>query len=139
MSAHIVLTSHPRRDASSLDIHWGAPSAVERGPLVASLTNAAHRNVIGSHSGAYAVYRALAVASGTLQRDHRPDLTNTAPAVPIGPHPQWADPDRIVSLDPWGHMVAQCSDGVGTSTAKIDMNRVATVRRDVPVAQHHVL
>ena len=42
----------------------------------------------------------------TLQRDHRPDLTNTSPADPIGPHPQWADPDKIVSLDPWGHLVA---------------------------------
>lgn len=42
-------------------------------------------------------------------------------------------------IDPWGHMVAQCSDGVGSATAKVDMGRVATVRRDVPVAQHHVL
>jgi hypothetical protein len=88
MSAHIVLTSHPRRDATVPEVRWGAPTPEERGPLVASLTNPAARNVIGSHSGAYAVYRALAVASGALQRDHRPDLTNTAPAETIGPHPQ---------------------------------------------------
>jgi GTP cyclohydrolase II len=25
----------------------------------------------------------------------------------IGPHPQWGDPGKIVSLDPWGHRVAQ--------------------------------
>lgn len=106
MSAHIVLTSHPRRDATVPEVRWGAPTPEERGPLVASLTNPAARNVIGSHSGAYAVYRALAVASGALQRDHRPDLTNTAPAEAIGPHPQWADPDKIVSLDPWGHLVS---------------------------------
>lgn len=42
-------------------------------------------------------------------------------------------------IDPWGHIVSQCSDGVGTATAKIDLNRVHAVRRDVPVAQHHVL
>ena len=74
--------------------------------MVASLTDVAHRNAIGTHGGAYAVYRALAVASGALQRDHRPDLTDTAPAETIGPHPQWGDPDKIVSLDPWGHVVA---------------------------------
>jgi GTP cyclohydrolase II len=106
MSAHIVLTSHPRRDATVPEVRWGAPTPEERGPLVASLTNPAARNVIGSHSGAYAVYRALAVASGALQRDHRPDFTNTSPAEVIGPHAQWAEPDKIVSLDPWGHLVS---------------------------------
>lgn len=42
-------------------------------------------------------------------------------------------------IDPWGHMIAQASDGVGTTTAALDMQRVAKVRQDVPVAQHHVL
>lgn len=108
MSSHIVLTSHPlgRSAGQSPPIRWGAATAAARGPVVASLTNPAQRNAIGTHSGAYALYRALAVASGRLDRDHRPDLTDTAPAAAIGPHPQWADPDKIVSLDPWGHMVA---------------------------------
>ena len=108
MASHIVLTSHPlgRVAGQSPKLHWGAPTAAERGPVVASLTNPAQRNAIGTHSGAYALYRALAVASGKLDRDHRPDLTDTSPAEEIGPHPQWADPDKIVSLDPWGHMVA---------------------------------
>jgi GTP cyclohydrolase II len=108
MSSHIVLTSHPlgRSAGQSPPIRWGAATAAERGPVVASLTNPAQRNAIGTHSGAYALYRALAVASGRLDRDHRPDLTDTSPAEAIGPHPQWADLDKIVSLDPWGHMVA---------------------------------
>jgi GTP cyclohydrolase II len=110
MAAHIVLTSHPHAHGKAAralhDIRWGAPTAAERGPVIASLTNPAQRNAIGTHSGAYAVYRALAVASGALQRDHRPDFTNTAPAEAIGPHPQWADAGKIVSLDPWGHMVS---------------------------------
>ena len=76
------------------------------GPVVATLTNATHRNVVGTHSGAYAVYRALAVASGSLQRDHRADLTNTTPTSSIGPHPSWADPKKIVSLDPFGATVS---------------------------------
>jgi GTP cyclohydrolase II len=108
MSSHIVLTSHPlgRTAGQSPPLRWGAATAAERGPVVASLTNPAQRNAIGTHSGAYALYRALAVASGRLDRDHRPDLTDTSPTEVIGPHPQWADPDKIVSLDPWGHMVS---------------------------------
>ncbi len=108
MARHIVLTSHPQRRpvGSAPNLQWGAVTAAERGPVIASLSNPAQRNAIGTHSGAYALYRALAVAAGRLDRDHRPDLTDTAPAEAIGPHPQWADPDRIVSLDPWGHLVA---------------------------------
>ncbi|HUG38547.1 MAG TPA: GTP cyclohydrolase II, partial [Candidatus Limnocylindrales bacterium] len=66
-----------------------------------------HRNVIGTHAGSYAIYRALAVAAGALDPSRRPDLTGTAPTDRVGPHPQWADPSRIVSLDPWGAVVAE--------------------------------
>ncbi len=65
------------------------------------------RNAIGTHSGAYSLYRALAVAAGQLAPGHRPDLTNTAPAVKIGPFPQWNDGESIVSLDPWGHLTGE--------------------------------
>ncbi|MBE7380851.1 MAG: GTP cyclohydrolase II [Leptolyngbya sp. SIO1E4] len=100
---HIVLTSHPGHfGPKPLPVEWGHPDPIQRGPVVATLGNRSHRNAIGTHSGAYAVYRALAVASGDLERDHRADLTNTAPTVSIGPHPSWADPNKIVSLDPFG-------------------------------------
>jgi len=46
------------------------------------------------------------VSSGELDPVARPDLTDTEPVVQIGPHAQWADPKRIVSLDPWGHRAA---------------------------------
>ena len=42
-------------------------------------------------------------------------------------------------IDPWGHIVAQCSDGVGTTSSKLDLGYVTKVRGDVPVARHHVL
>jgi GTP cyclohydrolase II len=105
---HIVLTSHPTHSGQqSYPIHWGNPDPLQRGPIIGSLTNTSHRNVIGTHSGSYGVYRALAVASGTLQADHRADLTNTSPAQIIGPHPSWGNPDRIVSLDPFGALVGE--------------------------------
>jgi GTP cyclohydrolase II len=53
------------------------------------------------------VYRALAVAAGALSREHKADLTNTAPTDSIGPYPQWSDPSKIVSMDPWGATVAE--------------------------------
>jgi GTP cyclohydrolase II len=77
-----------------------------RGPIVGTTTSRSHRNVVGTHSGSYGVYRALAVATRSLVRGHRPDLSNTAPTVAIGPYPQWSDASRIVSLDPWGAQVA---------------------------------
>ena len=105
---HIVLTSHPGYSGEKPPpIHWGEKDPLKRGPIVGSLTNQAHRNVIGTHSGSYSVYRALAVASGSLQPNHRADLTNTAPIVPIGPYPSWADPEKIVSLDPFGAIVGE--------------------------------
>jgi len=104
---HIVLTSHPSKQTENTPkVVWGASTAAERGPVVSGFTGDANRNVIGAHSGSYAVYRALAVAAGSLDPLHKPDLTNTAPTDLIGPHPQWGDPDKIVSIDPWGHMVA---------------------------------
>jgi GTP cyclohydrolase II len=93
------------RRPGSPRLQWGAATAAERGPVVATLRNADHRNAIGTHSGGYSVYRALAIAARTLSADHMADLTDTAPADAIGPHPQWADGRKIVSLDPWGHVI----------------------------------
>jgi GTP cyclohydrolase II len=102
---HIRLTSHSK-GFGALPIAWGAPTAAERGPVVGTTTTRAHRNVIGTHAGSYGVYRALAVAAGALKKEHRADLTDTAPTDAVGPFPAWRDPDRIVSLDPWGAVVA---------------------------------
>ncbi|NET37632.1 MAG: GTP cyclohydrolase II [Cyanothece sp. SIO1E1] len=105
-SRHLPLTSHsPQFDSKPIPICWGQAKPLKRGPIIGTLSNAAHRNVIGTHSGSYAVYRALAVANGTLQPNHRPDLTNTSPASAIGPYPSWSDPHQIVSLDPFGALV----------------------------------
>jgi GTP cyclohydrolase II len=107
-SDHIRLTSHPEPGAKlQFPIHWGAKTARERGPIIGTVSRPQDRNVIGSHGGSYAVYRALAVSSGALDPIRRPDLTNTFPAATIGPFPQWSEPQRIVSLDPWGHLVAE--------------------------------
>ena len=40
---------------------------------------------------------------------------------------------RSIVIDPWGTVVAQASDGVGVITADIETDRVAAVRRQIPV------
>jgi GTP cyclohydrolase II len=106
-AGHIRLTSHqdPHLPAPPR-LRWGDPDPARRGPVVATLTDPGRRNAIGAHGGAYSVYRAMAVVSGRLDPAFRTDLTDTAPTAAIGPHPQWADPERIVALDPWGAQVA---------------------------------
>jgi GTP cyclohydrolase II len=105
---HIRLTSHQPHEGAhgAARIHWGATDPLVRGPVVGTTTERTRRNVIGTHSGSYGVYRALAVAAKSLTRGHRADLTNTSPTDVIGPYPQWFDAERIVSLDPWGGVVA---------------------------------
>ncbi len=41
--------------------------------------------------------------------------------------------------DPWGHLVAQVSDGTGWATARIDRRVTERVRRDMPVLEHRQL
>jgi GTP cyclohydrolase II len=102
----IVLTSHPDgHGPRPTAVSWGALDPMTRGPLIGTVTNGSHRNVIGTHSGSYSVYRALAVAAGALDPLKKPDLSNTSPTDTIGPFAQWADPNKIVSLDPYGAVV----------------------------------
>jgi GTP cyclohydrolase II len=107
-SGHIRLTSHSSGGKPlKFPIQWGAASARERGPIIGSVLTAENRNVIGAHGGAYSVYRALAVSSGELNPNIRPDLKDTGPLIEIGPHPQWVGASKIVSLDPWGHRITE--------------------------------
>src|SRR5215469_7558212 len=102
-SGHIRLTSHPSGDKPpKYPLQWGADNARARGPVIGSTTARGHRNVIGAHGGAYSIYRALAVSSGALDPNARPDLKDTEPVIELGPYRQWLDPKLLVSLDPWG-------------------------------------
>lgn len=106
---HIRITSHPEPGAASNrhPIQWGAPDPAKRGPVIGTVSRPQDRNVIGAHGGTYSLYRALAVSSGALNAQARADFTNTEPVANIGPYPQWGEPGRIVSLDPFGHRVTE--------------------------------
>jgi GTP cyclohydrolase II len=129
----IILTSHTgsqQTGETTPKVVWGASTARQRGPILSSMRAGQTRNAIGSHAGSYALYRALAIAAGQLSPDHVPDLTNTSPAEPIGPHAQWGDAKKIVSLDPWGHLVADVfKDELGSNT---------DVRPTIAVTKAHI-
>ena len=106
-STYIQLTSHPSGAAKNvLPIKWGELDPQVRGPIIGTTTNPKDHNVIGTHAGSYAIYRALAVAAGQLDPNYIPDFTNTAPTDPLGPYSVWGEQDKIVSMDPFGHMVS---------------------------------
>src|ERR1700680_4786090 len=131
---HIRLTSHNAGEAA-IPLRWGGAARELRGPVVASPAEPRHKNAIGSYSGSYAIYRALAVATRALAPDHRPDFTDTARAALIGPWPQWTGPERIVSLDPYGHLVGEvfaseiragvdARPTIAITTARIDLPEI---------------
>ena len=112
LADRIVLTTYPSQSGiNPVPLEWGAGDPQHRGPILASrligaVNNLKERNAIGAYGGSYSIYHALAVGSGALQASHRPDFTDTEPPVKIGPHPQWGEsPMKIVSMDPFGHMV----------------------------------
>jgi deaminated glutathione amidase len=43
-----------------------------------------------------------------------------------------------LAVDPWGHVIAKASDGVGIVSTRIDRDLVKKVRAQIPVAQHKV-
>lgn len=87
-------------------IRWGNPSAKERGPVIVAPASA-HHNVIGARRGSYSVYDALSVATGMRRENFRPDLSLTEPAANIPFNANWGDPDKIVTFDPFGHLVTE--------------------------------
>jgi len=127
---HIQLTSHPHSQLETVPINWGADSPHRRGPVIGTLSDPNKRNAIGTHAGPYSLYRALAVAAGSLNPVHVPDLTDTSPAATIGPHPQWSDPDKIVSLDPYGHLISE--------TFESELSSGTDIRPTIAITKAHV-
>src|ERR1700730_3043045 len=141
-SGHIRLTSHPGAGTPSrFPLRGGAPTARARGPVIGTVTAGSDRNAVGAHGGAYALYRALAVSAGALNPIARPHFTNTAPVVDIGPHPQWSESGRVVSLDPWGHRVhadfrAEIAEGLDIRpTIAVTRARLTIAELDEAVAR----
>ncbi|MDA8048543.1 MAG: carbon-nitrogen hydrolase family protein [Rhodospirillales bacterium] len=55
-----------------------------------------------------------------------------------GGEPRWTYGHSLL-CDPWGHVVAKASDGIGWASARIDQAVTERVRRDMPVLAHRRL
>ncbi|KAJ9293143.1 hypothetical protein DTO271G3_8087 [Paecilomyces variotii] len=105
-SKHITLTTYPGQSGvDPVPLEWGAKDAKTRGPIIVSRNSnmLKRRNAMGAHGGSYSIYNALAIAAGDLPPDFRPDFRNTEPTFNFPWQPAWADPTKIVSMDPFGH------------------------------------
>ena len=128
---YLSLTTHSGQFSSNpIPMNWGASEAMQRGPVIATVKHGGQRNAIGAHSGGYCIYTALAVASGELNPAHIPNLNKTAPTFQFGPHPQWKDPKRIVTLDPWGATV--------TDVFKQYYDKKYDIRPTIAVTKAHI-
>ncbi|RDB16228.1 Uracil-regulated protein 1 [Hypsizygus marmoreus] len=104
----VNLTTYPDQfGINPYPLKWGAGDPKTRGPVICSRlpSSIKQRNAIGAHSGSYSIYRALSIAMGSLSPTHKPDYSQTEPPVSIPPQASWADPTKIVSFDPYGHLV----------------------------------
>ncbi|KAG8891238.1 hypothetical protein FRC01_014817, partial [Tulasnella sp. 417] len=82
----VIITTYPDQSGiKPVAINWGAAAPAERGPVVCSRqpNSIKSRNAIGAHSGSYSIYRALAIAIGTLDPHHKPNYALTDPPVDI--------------------------------------------------------
>ncbi|KAG5652228.1 hypothetical protein H0H81_005770 [Sphagnurus paluster] len=103
----VNLTTYPdQHGINPYPLNWGAADGISRGPVICSRLSSSikQRNALGAHSGSYSIYRALSIAMGSLSPTHKPDYSQTEPPVSIPPQPSWADPTKIVSFDPYGHL-----------------------------------
>ena len=99
---HIKLTSHPGGPAH-VPIVWGAAD-----PIDARARDRVHHRARAPERDRHPrrLLRRLPCPRGGRRRARSrragPTSPTPRPPIAIGPHPQWSDPERIVSLDPWG-------------------------------------
>lgn len=106
---YVSLTSHANTfGVDPIPISWGHPDPLVRGPVICTVRHSSQRNAIGAHSGSYCIYTGLAVAAGKLNPEYVPNLKLTSPVFKIGPYKSWADPKKLASIDPFGHLTTEC-------------------------------
>lgn len=75
---------------------------------------------------------------GTLSPTHKPDYSLTEPPVEIAPQPSWSVPGKIVSLDPWGHLVPQVFKAQIDGTAGDAGGAGLDIRPSISVTKAHI-
>ncbi|AOA61778.1 Putative GTP cyclohydrolase [Komagataella phaffii CBS 7435] len=93
-------------EVKPIPLAWGHSNPLSRGPITPSrYGNGMYKhNAIGAHAGPYSIYHALAVGSKQLKLNHKADYTNAQPPVDFPQQPQWSGLEKIVAMDPFGHL-----------------------------------
>ena len=99
--SYVALTTHPTKQSAEVKVNWGARTPEERRPVIGVEQSKVPRNAIGAHGGSYMVYKALAVANGSLDPTYKPDLHNTQPSFDIPPMKVGMVRIRIKAFVPW--------------------------------------
>ena len=73
----------------------------------------------------------MAIASGTLDPEYVPNYTNTEPAAQIGPNPQWFEPTKIVTFDPFGALTQAVF-------APVEKFKKVDVRPTIAITRAHI-
>jgi len=124
----VTLTTHiGQYNADPLPLSWGDADPRKRGAVVATMLAKGRRNAIGAHNGPYSVFRAVGVAKGQINATVPLDLEYTEPAATIGPFEAWYDPEKIVALDPWGHLPCQKTCELGAVSRERDVPTQPTI------------
>ncbi|KAJ3810211.1 GTP cyclohydrolase N terminal-domain-containing protein [Lentinula aff. lateritia] len=135
----VLLTTYPSQHSiTPYPLTWGAPTPLLRGPIICSRLPASlpFRNALGAHSGSYSIYRALSIALGTLDPAYKPDYTMTEPPVEIRENAAWRDARKIVSMDPWGHLVPSVFEREGREGGK--GGEGLDIRPSISVTKAHI-
>lgn len=128
---YITLTTHDGHFGSNpITMDWGNDDPMERGPVIATVKHGGQRNAIGAHGGGYCIYTALAVAAGELKQNHVPNLKTTAPTDLHIPQPSWFGNKKLVTIDPWGHLV--------TDAFKPYFDKGYDIRPTIAVTKAHI-
>ncbi|KAF8823975.1 hypothetical protein HHX47_DHR9000012 [Lentinula edodes] len=135
----VLLTTYPSQHSiTPYPLKWGAPTPLLRGPIICSRlpSSLPFRNALGAHSGSYSIYRALSIAMGTLDPNYKPEYGLTEPPVEIRENPAWHDAKKIVSMDPWGHLVPQVFEKEGREGGK--GGEGLDIRPSISVTKAHI-
>ncbi|TFK34391.1 GTP cyclohydrolase N terminal-domain-containing protein [Crucibulum laeve] len=94
-------------------------------------------NAIDTRSGFYFIYHVLSIAMSALTPTHKPDYNNTKPPADIPPNPAWFDVSKIVSFDPWGHLVPSVFDSLSAPSAAYPASLY--IRPSIAVTKAHLI
>ncbi|ODV95025.1 hypothetical protein PACTADRAFT_43280 [Pachysolen tannophilus NRRL Y-2460] len=102
----VLTTNSDDPNMKPIPLNWGASDPFMRGPIVATRyrDGLIKHNTIGAHSGPYSIYHALAVGTNNLSPNHKADYTGAEPPFNFKQQPQWSGVEKIVSMDPFGHL-----------------------------------